>query len=436
MIIPTSSIKIEKTISATRRFRKDFGDINKMQESLNAHGLIHPIVVKSIGESHDSIRWLLIAGERRLTAALLLGWKEIEATEKKNLSDLEVKEIELEENVQRKDIDWMEAAEAIRQLDTLKRKLHGSKIQGPTDGSGWSQEDTAKSINASKATVSQDIQLAEDLSNDPTLRAKVADMPKSMARNFIKREKKTKRMKKQIARNEITLSSDLIFGDCQDLIKNLPDHSIDLLITDPPWGQEEINAVARGALAKNTSVQETDLGSKDEMLMIYGKLLPELSRVLAPGAHFYIFFAPDWYWVLRDLFKKHNFNAHAVPLIWPKHRTTMVPNPYHYIPSYEMILYGCKNPQTRTLLKPRPNCLLDYPAVAPVKKIHPLQKPLNLISMFIENSSILGETVFDPFAGSAVVLKAARDLGRKGLGFENNEKNFYIAQDYLAKKEN
>ena len=125
MIIPTSSIKIEKTASSTKRFRRDFGDIQRMSESLKSHGLIHPIVVKAIGESHHSLRWLLIAGERRLTAALLLGWKEIDATEKKNLSDVQTKELELEENIQRKDINCFEQVEAIRQLDALKRKIYG-----------------------------------------------------------------------------------------------------------------------------------------------------------------------------------------------------------------------------------------------------------------------------------------------------------------------
>lgn len=437
MIIPTKSIKIEKAESSTKRFRKDFGDIQKMSESLRAHGLIHPIVVTIIDPTlNDGKQYSLIAGERRLTAALLLGWTEIEATEKKDLSEIKIKEIELEENIQRKDINWMEQAEAVRQLDALKRKLHGSRVQGPTDGSGWSQADTAESIGASKATVSQDIQLAEDLASDPKLRARVSEMPKSAARNYIKREKQTKKMKRQLEKKEIMLSSDLVYGKCQDLIKALPDKSIDLLITDPPWGVSDIQAVADGNLSGQYSNNGKNIGNADEMLSTYEKLIPELFRVLSPGAHVYIFFAPDWYFVLRDLFEKHGFNINSVPLIWPKYRTTMVPNPYHYIPSYEMILFGCKNPQTRTLLHPKPNCLLDHPAIAPVKRIHSLQKPLSLMSMFIENSSLIGETIFDPFAGSGVVLKAAKALGRKGIGFESDEENFYSAQAYLAKEEN
>lgn len=442
MIIKTSSIKVERADADTKRFRKDFGDIQALVASIKKHGLIHPIVVSKIdlpkletlNDAMNQQEWILIAGERRLTATLYLGQSTIKAVELKDIDDVQRKEIELEENIMRKDVSWAEQATATMQLDELKRKQYGSRLQGSSENTGWTQKDTAKAIGSSIATVSQDIKLAKAIEEDSALRKKVSGMTKVVARKYIEREKQTKRMKLQIEKHQIVLSSNLIHGRCEEEIKNLADESVNCLITDPPWGVADITAVAEGNLSGKYNQEGKNVGDEDEMRETYKVLIPELARVMAPGAHIYMFFAPDWYWILGGLFRQYGFSIDAVPLIWPKHRTTMIPNPYHYIPSYEMILFGCKKPKQRTLVKPRPNCLLDYPADAPTKRVHPLQKPFNLISMMIANSTIVGETVLDCFAGSAVVLRAASKLGRRGIGFEADEKNFFIAQEYLLKE--
>ncbi len=438
MKILTSSIKIERKESSTKRFRKDLGNVQAMKDSLKRFSLIHPIVVSLLEPPEPPYEWLLIAGERRLTAATFLGlefddWKYIEVTEKKDLDDVSRKEIEFEENIMRRDISWEEQCLAVKQLDDLKRKIHGTKEKGSLSDDGWTQKDTAKSIGASVGTVCQDIQLAKDLETIPGMRRKVSNMPKAVARKFIEREKQTTKMKLQIATQKIKLTSNLILGKCEEEIKNLADNSIDCLITDPPWGVEDIQAVVSGALCKGSSIKESDLGHK-EMLEVYNVLIPELYRVMSPGAHFYMFFAADWYWKIRSMFEGCGFTADPVPLIWSKGRGTMIANPYHYIPSYEFIMYGYKKPQQRTLVKPCLNCLTSYPPDAPVKRVHPLQKPIDLIEMFIANSTIVGEIILDPFSGSGVVLKASGKLGRKSIGFEANEKNFLLSQAWLMEK--
>jgi site-specific DNA-methyltransferase (adenine-specific) len=440
MKIPTSSIKVEKTDESTKRFRADFGDVQKLKASLLEHGLIHPIVVAKLDPPEPPYEWLLVAGGRRLTAALLLSiehpeWRFIEATNRDDLDAYQRKALELEENIARKDISWPEQCLATKQLDQLKREQHGSKEKGSLSDEGWTQKDTAKAIGASVGTVCQDIQLANDIIEMPDIMSKVRKMPKAVARKIIEREKKTRKMKDQLERKEIVLTCDFVHGKAEEEIKNLADNSVDCLITDPPWGVDAINDVQRGALTKGADISEGDTGNELEMQKVYDILIPELYRVMAPGAHFYIFFAIDWYHRIREKLEDNNFSVDAVPLIWPKGRGSMVANPYHYIPSYEFVMYGCKNPKQRTLVKPEFNCLAGYPPDAPTKRIHPLQKPLSLIKMFIANSTIIGETVLDPFAGSAVVLKAAESLGRKAVGFEADETHFLMAQEWLMEKE-
>lgn len=90
------------------RRRNDLGDIGSLAESLRRYGLLHPIVVDANGR--------LVAGERRLQAATLLGWTEIDARSVGDLSDAELREIELEENLRRKDLTPLERSRKLVEL--------------------------------------------------------------------------------------------------------------------------------------------------------------------------------------------------------------------------------------------------------------------------------------------------------------------------------
>ena len=87
-------IEIRK-IKCRRRIRKDIGDISSLENSLKKYGLINPIVINSKNE--------LLAGYRRLLAAKKLKWKAINARVIKAKNKLDKLNIELEENVTRKD---------------------------------------------------------------------------------------------------------------------------------------------------------------------------------------------------------------------------------------------------------------------------------------------------------------------------------------------
>ena len=100
-------------IKVTNRVRKDAGDIEALAASMSAHGLLHPVV---LGLGNE-----LIAGGRRLAAAKRLGWKTISAV----IVDVENKadklELELEENVQRAALSYMELEEGYVRLERLRR---------------------------------------------------------------------------------------------------------------------------------------------------------------------------------------------------------------------------------------------------------------------------------------------------------------------------
>lgn len=85
------------------RVRSDLGDLDVLKKSLSEHGLINPITISRDGT--------LIAGERRYTAAKELGWKKIEARIVDDLTDDQLRTLELYENLARKDFTWFEVIE-------------------------------------------------------------------------------------------------------------------------------------------------------------------------------------------------------------------------------------------------------------------------------------------------------------------------------------
>jgi ParB family chromosome partitioning protein len=100
-------------IIVKKRVRKDLGDISALAESMRRYGQISPVFV---GKNN-----VLIAGERRLEAARLLGWRTINAVIAETSLPLSLLEMEIEENIQRRDFTAEEEAEALRRLYRLRR---------------------------------------------------------------------------------------------------------------------------------------------------------------------------------------------------------------------------------------------------------------------------------------------------------------------------
>ena len=106
MQVPVKDVKVR------RRIRRDLSEVAALAESMKRHGQICPIVI-----GKDNV---LIAGQRRLEAAKMLGWRNINAVISESRGKLARLEIELEENVQRSDFTMEEIAEATRLIYSLR----------------------------------------------------------------------------------------------------------------------------------------------------------------------------------------------------------------------------------------------------------------------------------------------------------------------------
>ena len=432
-------VPLNEIVVLPNRGRKSFTNLPELMKSIEDNGLIHPVVVT---RRESDGKFVLVAGERRLRALGLLGRNKIPCTFKESLSEVEQKAIELEENLRRENLAWDEEAELLAQLDELMRSKHGDIVPGPTpEGgkTGWSVKKTAEMLGRSRGAVSDRISLAKALREDPGLKKVVGHLPVNAAMRKVSQLTKDKETKRLVDIGAISIYASLKQGDARKLIKDIEPSSISLVITDPPFGIEIIekdnNDPQRGT---NTNVYRSTIEPSDnlglrESLELQGEIIKELSRVMIPGGHLYLFTCMDAHRLLVECLRRNGFSASIIPLIWLKPRTTSVFYGYEYAQCYEPIIFAHKEPRQRRLNKPC-STVLQFGTVPTGERIHAFEKPQDLLRFLIKQSSSRGETILDPFAGSGSVLRAAIDEGRKAIGFEISEGNYLRAQKALNER--
>jgi site-specific DNA-methyltransferase (adenine-specific) len=148
-----------------------------------------------------------------------------------------------------------------------------------------------------------------------------------------------------------------------------------------------------------------------------------------------IFCAFDQQMYLIELAKRYGLNNY-INLIFRKNFSAQVLKANMKIVGnceYGLILYRDKLPKFRNNGKMIFNCI-DWPRDNESEKIHPTQKPIELLKTLISIFTDEGDVVIDPVAGSGSTIIAAERLNRKGYGFEI-KKNFWTAANKWLKEE-
>ncbi len=399
-------IKIEDIV-VEDRFREDFGDVEELAVSIQRYGLLHPITVEKLPNG----KYKLIAGERRLRAHTLLGWKEIEARPVGDLNKLEKREIELEENIKRKNFTWAEEVKAKAEIDKIKRQLYGDAIKGY--GGGWGIKQMAEALDQSVGTVHRDLKIAKALEKYPELE-KEKNKEAAWKRYLKLEEEKTL---KELA-DKITIKydiKDVVKGDCTAELKKLKSESVDLVITDPPFG---IN------LDMKSDSWTHIYAIPDEEQLILDKVelaMRECFRVLKPDTHLYLFIGINHLPRIVKMLEEIGFKVSPVPCVWVKSQGSMRKKCW-YSSNFEIFVQAMKG--YRDLNHPGKSNIFDDKQVAPQFKKHPTEKPTSLLRKIIEQSSQPGDLVIDPFAGSGSTLVAAIQTKRRFWGCELDD-NYY-----------
>jgi len=201
--------------------------------------------------------------------------------------------------------------------------------------------------------------------------------------------------------------------DCLEGMKRIPDKSIDMILTDPPY---LINYRSNYRKQKYNYIEN----DKDNLNLIK-KVIAECFRVLKDDTAIYMFCS----WHKVDFFKREfeeKFKLKNI-IIWNKNNTSMGDLKGSYAPKHEFILYGHKG---RRLLEG-----FRYPDVIEANrtnnKLHPTEKPVELLEKFIVTSSKENDLILDPFMGSSSTAIACINTSRSFIGFEMDKDYFDIA---------
>jgi len=395
-------------IQVDERIREELGDIKGLAADIQNRGLLNPITI---------CKGRLVAGFRRLTAMKLLGWEDIPVTIHDDWTEYDVKEAELIENVQRLDLAWPEKVKSIRLLLQLKQVEQGVAKYGK-DG-GFGMQDLAVLLGESLGKISQDLQLAELVAKVPSL-GKIEK--KSVALKKVK--KLMDRVLREDRAKSLTTPTGMRFecADARQFLKTLESGSVNLVVTDPPWGVD----VGTFRFEEDNTAWD----AKDLALDVMDETFRLMDEVLAPNSHIYVFFGMKVYQPVYNMLVNRGWDVDWLPLIWDKGvgSSTMLVD-QKYIPRYETIFF-CRKGTARKLTK-RSDDLIPISPVPGIKRVHPTQKPIQLLMQLIENSSVKGECVLDPFAGSSATLVAAHKLERRAVGCEMDESMYKKALTYI-----
>ena len=222
----------------------------------------------------------------------------------------------------------------------------------------------------------------------------------------------------------------LLQGDCTELMKQLPDESIDLVVTDCPYHIVSGGCTNKG---KGNGIFEQKKASDGKLFkhneIKFSDWLPEVFRVLKDGTHCYICINGRNLKQLQTDAEKAGFKFQNL-LVWEKGNVT--PNRY-YMGACEFILM-LKKGKSKTINEAgTPNILRVQNPTG--KKLHPTEKPVLLMQKLVINSSKYEETVLDPFMGSGSTGIACLNTCRKFIGMELDENYFNIAKERIKAAE-
>ena len=217
----------------------------------------------------------------------------------------------------------------------------------------------------------------------------------------------------------------ILLGDAIELFATIEDGSIDCIITDPPY------EVISGGSNENPGVNRPSgiLSKNDGKIFEHNNLdieawIGECYRVLKDDTHIYImtnFLNLEHY---MKAIREAGFDIHNL-LVWEKNTAT--PNRW-YMKNAEYIIFARKGNA-----KPINDCgcktVLQCNAVS--KRIHPTEKPIELLKIFITNSSRPGDVILDPFGGSMSTARAALLTGRRAISFEMDETYYELGRESI-----
>jgi len=424
--IPTDKIELGD------RGRQKYTNLQALAEDIKQKGLIHPIAVKRKAEGSDE--YLLLAGGRRFSAHILAGIPTIPCrVYSHNISDIDRREIELMENVSREDLLWVEKNRITDELHRLRVEQHGEAF-GPSGG--HSAADTAKELGVSPATVSRQRKLSAAMQEHGEELSKAKT--ESEAWNILRKIEDRKANEAYVAKVEAdstwddnerkTLINGYIVGDFFERVKEVPDHAVELIEIDPPYGIGLTTSKKREYnRSRDAGLQDYNEIPADQYPQFLHDLFAACFRVHSRHGWLLCWCGAQWANLVQDLLRDQDYVPSPVPLYWVRPGGSQTNHPDLYLGSQvETCVYARKG--EATIVKQGRGNAFTFPGIPSQNKSHPTERPVELLSEILRVFSRPQQRIMVPFLGSGNTLLAASNVGCSGFGFDLSQdfRNAYV----------
>lgn len=399
-------------IKCDSRYRKVMGDIEALAQSIREKGVLQPITIDT------TLR--LLAGARRLTAAGIAGLTQIPVLIRDEEGEIDAKEVELLENIARKDFEWAEKARLIRDID----QLYKSKERE------WSGRRTAELLDKSVANVARAIQLANALDVIPELASMAtADDALKTLKNLEEDAIVSELRARQSDPDNTYYSTGVkdalrvaeksyVIGDTFQGLAELPSNGrVGLIECDPPYGIDLTKVKSSKDTVGNLvdSYNEIPVESYRGFLV---QLARELFRVASPNCWLVFWFGPTWHGDVLGSLREAGWIVDDIPCIWVKAQGQTLQPELYLGRAYEPFFMARKG-RPLIMLHGRLN-VFSYAGLTPTQKIHPTERPVALIEDILKTLAPPGTKVLSPFLGSGATIRAAFNLGLSAQGWDVN----------------
>ena len=205
----------------------------------------------------------------------------------------------------------------------------------------------------------------------------------------------------------------LMQGDCLKMMKLIPDGSVDMVLTDPPYGMS-FQSNYRGS-KYNKIINDSSLSWVDDFVS-------EIYRVARDNTAHYVFCSFHHIDIFKVALEK-KFKVKNI-LVWEKNNTSMGDLKGDFAPKVEFIFLLHKG---RCLIRGKrdPNI---FKFARTGNKNHPTEKPVDMTKYLLSKFSDKGQVILDPFMGSGTTGVACKNLGRDFIGIELDEGYFEVAR--------
>jgi len=211
-------------------------------------------------------------------------------------------------------------------------------------------------------------------------------------------------------------------ADCLEFMKDIPDKSIDLVLTDPPYGIDYQSNM------RTKSVKFDKLENDDNEFRF--KAYKEFNRVLKNDTVAIVFCSFKNY--AYDYIELEKYFSIKNAIIWYKGGGGIGDLKHSLLTDYEIGLV-CHNGKLEIKGK-REGSVWKINKVPPAQMFHPTEKPLFLLRKFLLQFSNEGDLILDPFLGSGSTTRACKDLHRNYIGIEISPKYYEIAEERLRQE--